>query len=87
MTNIPHKKISDKEMEMRADARFINFVTALASKHNVTVTGCDTKTRIITFNGDQSNVDAFAHELCEVLKVVEDVAGQEVVDQWSDACK
>jgi hypothetical protein len=30
---VPVKKITDKEMEMRADARFINFVTALASKH------------------------------------------------------
>ena len=84
---VPVKKISDKEMEMRADARFINFVNALASKHGVAVTECDTKTRIISFNGDQANVDAFARELCEVLEVVEELAGQEVVDQWHDACK
>jgi hypothetical protein len=85
--NIPCKKISDKEMEMRADARFINFVTALASKHGVTVTECDTKNRIIQFKGDQPNVDAFARELCEVLEVVEELQGKEVIDQWSGACR
>ena len=74
-------------MEMRADARFINFVTALASKHGVTVTECNTQTRIIQFNGDQANVDAFAQELCDVLDAVEVVPGQEKVDQWSDTCK
>jgi acetolactate synthase small subunit len=84
---VPCKKITDKEMEMRADARFINFVTALANKYGVTIVECNTQTRIISFNGDQANVDAFARELCEVLEVVEDLQGQEVIDQWSDACK
>ena len=84
---VPVKKITDKEMEMRADARFINFVTALASKHGVTVTEVNTQTRIIAFNGNRANVDAFAQELCDVLEAVEVVAGQEKVDEWSDACK
>jgi ClpP class serine protease len=84
---VPVKKITDKEMEMRADARFINFVTALASKHGVTVSEVNTQTRIIAFNGDQANVDAFAQELCDVHEAVEVDAGQEKVDEWSDACK
>jgi hypothetical protein len=80
--NIPVKKVTDKEMELKADARFINFINALASKHGVTVTECDTKNRVIQFKGDQANVDAFAQELCDVLEVVEEKPGQEVIDQW-----
>lgn len=79
---IPVKRITDKEMEMAADARFINFVNALASKHGVTVTEVNTQTRIICFKGDQANVDAFAQELCDVLEVVEEVQGQEAIDRW-----
>jgi hypothetical protein len=79
---IPVKKITDKEMEMAADARFINLINALASKHGVTVTEVNTQTRIICFNGDQISVDAFANELCDLLEVVEEVQGQEVIDKW-----
>lgn len=79
---IPVKKISDKEMELVAEARFINFVNMLAKKHGVTITECDTKNHIICFDGDQANVDAFSAELCDILEVVPDDPKQEVIDRW-----